>query len=174
MNESYASRALRSTVTTVLAGLRDLTSQDLGDYQSASAGSRLDVPGRYSVVSDYRTSNGLPKVTSTQFAQDQAPSAGTAFFVRAQTGQGIEELFSEDLVTSDVYSVAPDHLAAFIQTESRRVPVDTTDLNNKLSFAAPPSSLHLRESDQAVVADEDTLTYERLRRSFDYTRGLIK
>lgn len=174
MNVSYSSRALQSTVTTVLAGLRDLTSQDLSAYQANSAGSRRSVPERYEVVSTFRANTGLPEVTSTQFAQDQSPASGTAFFIRAQTGQGIEELFLEDLVSSDVSSVAPDHLAAFIQTESRRVPLDTADLTSKLSFAAPPASLHLLEGQQAYVADEDTLTYERLRRSFDYTRSLIK
>ncbi len=174
MNVSYSSRALQSTVTAVLNGLRDLTSPDLATYQTASPGSQRRIADRYSVVSEFRTTSGLPPVTATQFAQDQAPASGTAFFVRAQVSQGIEETFAEDLVASDVYSTAPEHLAAFIEIESRKVPRDTSSLDTKLGFAPQPSSLHLQEGEPSLVADDDALTYRRLQRSFDYTRSLIK
>lgn len=174
MNASYSSRALQSTVTAVLNGLRDLTSPDLATYQAAEPGSERRLAERYDVVSKFRTTSELPPVAASQFAQDQTPSAGTAFFVRAQVSQGIEETFTEDLVTSDVYSTAPDHLAAFIQVESRKIDQDTTSLDAKLGFAPQPSSLHLREGEPATVADDDSLTYRRLQRSFDYTRSLTK
>lgn len=174
MNVSYSSRALQSTVTAVLNGLRDLTSPDLATYQAAEPGSERRLAERYDVVSKFRTTSKLPLVTASQFAQDQAPSAGTAFFARAQVSQGIEETFTEDLVTSDVYSTAPDHLAAFIQVESRKIERDTASLDTKLGFAPQPSSLHLQEGTAFSVADDDALTYRRLQRSFDYTRSLIK
>jgi len=129
---------------------------------------------RYAVVFDYRTTRKLPVVTSNQFSQDQTPSGGTAFFIRAQTSQGIEETFSEDLITSNAYSDAPVYLASAIAAISRKVTPDTTALDSKLNFAPKPASLHLTEAAPAHVADDDSLTYRRLQQAFQYTRSLTK
>ena len=174
MNASYARRALQSTVAQVLAGTRDITSPNLSSYLAAIPGSQRRVAERYAVVSDYRTTRQLPTVTPNQFGQDQTPSGGTAFFVRAQTGQGIEEVFAEDLTFSDVYSNAPTHLAGAIAAISRKITPDTVALDSKLNFTANPSSLHLTEGPPPSVADDDSLTYRRLQQAFQYTRTLIK
>lgn len=174
MNTSYASRALQSTVAQTLAGTRDLTSPNLAPYSAAIPGAQRQLAERYAVVSEYRTTQKLPTVAASQFSQDQTPSGGTAFFLRAQTGQGIEEVFVEDITSSDVYSNAPPHLASAINTIARKITLDTTALDNKLNFVANPSSLHLTEGPPPYVADDDSLTYRRLQQAFQYTRSLIK
>jgi hypothetical protein len=174
MNASYASQALKVTVAQVLTGTRDLTSSDIDPFYAAPAGSQRNLESRYEVVSEFRTSQQLPEVPAARFSADATPANGDAMFQRVQNGQGIETTFSEDLITSDVFSLAPDHLAAFIATEGRKVTPDTTALASKLAFAQPPASLHLTEDEQVPTADNDSLTYRRMQGMFDYTRILTK
>jgi hypothetical protein len=174
MNASYASRALKVTVAQVLTGTRDLISPDVDPFYAAPAGSRRNLESRYEVVSKFRTSQQLPEVSAARFSADATPSNGDTMFQRVQNGQGIETTFSEDLITSDVFSLAPDHLAAFIATEPRKVTPDTVALASKLAFAQPPASLHLTEDEQVPTADDDSLTYRRMQGMFDYTRILTK
>ena len=174
MNASYASQALAATVAQVLTGTRDLTSEGLAPYYEASLASRRNLDSRYEVVSEYRTTRDLPGVPSSRFAADNGPSGGDAMFQRIQNGQGIETVFSEDMITSDVFSLAPDHLAAFIATEGRKVAQNTEALTTKLSFAETPASLHLIEDKQVPTADDDSLTYRRMQNMFTYTRILTK
>lgn len=174
MNASYASQALKVTVAQVLTGTRDLTSSDIDQFYAAPAGSQRNLEERYEVVSEFRANQQLPEVTAARFGADAAASNGDAMFKRVQNGQGIETTFSEDLITSDVFTLAPDHLAAFIATEGRKVTSDTTALASKLAFAQPPASLHLTEDEQVPTADDDSLTYRRMQGMFDYTRILTK
>lgn len=174
MNASYASQALKATVAQVLTGTRDLASEDLAQFYTNPAGSRRNLEPRYEVVSEFRTTRGLPEVPASRFNSDNAPSGGDAMFQRVQNGQGIETTFSEDLITSEVFSLAPDHLAAFIASEGRKVTSDTTALTSKLAFAQPPASLHLTEESQPSTADDDSLVYRRMQGMFSYTRILTK
>lgn len=174
MNDSFSSVALASTVAQILAGTRDLTSASLEGSYAPIPGARRNLDTRYEAVSNYRTTSGLPEVPGSRFSADQGPSGGGAMFLRVQNGQGIETTFTEDLVTSDVSSLAPDHLAAFIAVESKKVASDTNSLETKLAFSATPASLHLTEDDQTPTADDDTDTYRRMQGMFAYTRSLIK
>lgn len=174
MNASYSSQGLAATVAQVLTGTRDLTSEDLAPYYEVAQASQRNLDSRYDVVSEYRTTQDLPSVPSSRFSADNSPSGGGPLFQRIQNGQGIETVFSEDMITSDVFSFAPDHLAAFIISEGRKVAPNIEALTTKLSFVAPRASLHLIEDRQVPTADDDSLTYRRMQNIFTYTRILTK
>jgi len=167
---SYSSAGILSLVRSLNANTRDLTEPTNDKFYQVDFSAQRDINARYDDVLRFRSDNGMEAPQPGVFSNDTSVSGGFQFFKNVVTGNGIEETFSEDLVyESTTFSVNP-RLMPFIDKMARKY---QTVISPKLTVNQEPTA-HLLASQPPVVADEDSVIFNRLKNVHQYVRQFTR